>query len=458
MAKKGSASATIGLDYSAFEAGAKAVMKISEQMGSFIRDTLAVAAGNILASAFTRGTGAVTSFFAALKDNLDAIFSTGEELANLAHATGMATGEYLKFKTAAEKNITMSEAAKLLGNNAAIMEKDAGIFRDISLKLFGVGERIQGFWLGVADKIAPVINPLLDRLLSLDLSSWGQAFATPIANAVAIIAQLAMDGTLWQTMGDLAAAAFTYAAEILGKVLKIFTVKGFMEGVAMLWDAIKALGAYMADVFSRVFNKLTKEFAYYLLSAANACANVIDQITVVLGDTLNKLIKYNTLGMVDTRAGVMDQKDAERNKMEREAYLQAMLKVFQGDQPGKPATPAPAGGLVEQIMEAISSTQFGTPELMDRIAKALEKFQTQTSPGSDKNSNTAATQNFGVSSLAAVGGGGGVGFVSLTEHAAQQTSIQTDILETLKSMANKTPGPESTPPVMYKSSMRAEIR
>jgi hypothetical protein len=459
MAKKGSALATIGLDYSAFEAGAKAVMKLSEQMGTFLRDTLAVAAGNVIASAFTKGAGAIVSFFTAMKNNLANIFTTGEELANLAHATGMATGAYLQFKTATEKNISMSEAANLLGRNAEIMEKDASLFRDISLKLFGVGERIQGFWLGVADKIAPVINPLLDRLLALDLSQWGQDFAAPIADAVAIIAQLAMDGQLWQTMGELAAAAFTYAAEVFGKVLELFTYEGFMAGLALIWVGIKQLGTYLYEVLQDAFSRLVVFFASQIFTVLNTCAAIVDNITVMIGDALNKIIKYETFGAVDTRAGIMDSDEQDRRAQERAKQAQDALDSIPASKPNGDPT-KPRGSILDELKNILASTSFGSPELLDKLQNALEKFEKNSVAGASKNSNTAASQNFGVSSLAAVGGGGGVGFVSLTEHAAQQTSLQREINDNVKQMvfyaANR--GNSGSAPPVYYASAKAAIR
>lgn len=460
MAKKGSAQATIGLDYSAFEAGAKAVMKIAAQMGSFLRDTLAVAAGNILANAFSRGASAISSFFATMRDRLSDIFATGESMANLAHATGMATGEYMKFSLAASKGISMSEAAALLGKNADIMQKDAGIFRDVSLKLYAVGERIQGFWLGVADKIAPVLMPLLDRLMSLDLTSWGQAFAEPIANAVGIIYQLAVDGQLWQTMGELAAAAFRYAGEILGKVIAVFSSYGFTEGLAALWDGIKSVGAYLYQVLQNALSGVTKAFAVGMLQASNTVANIIDGIVVSLGDALNALVKYHTLGAVDTRAGLMDKNDLAENMKERDAAMQNLLNSFGESENGAPTPTEKPGSLLEEIQKAINSTTFGSPELLDKIQAALDKFQKGTVPNSPTSSNNSFLQNFGVSSLAAVGGGGGVAKVSLMDHAAKQTDIQDEIKENVKQLvyyASNRGSTSEAPPVYY-SSGKAAIR
>ena len=423
MAKKGSASATIGLDYSGFQTGANAVIKIAGQMATMIRDTLSVAAGTLLAGAFSKGAGAISSFFRSMKDNLAGIFTAGEEMANLATATGMATGAYMKFQLATEKGINMEEAGRLLGKNADIMQKDAGIFRDVSLKLYAVGERIQGFWLGVADKIAPVINPLLDRLVALDLSEWGKKFAQPIADAVAIITQLALDGTLWKTMGELAAAAFQYAGEVLGKVIGIYSTEGFTQGLSSLWEGIKSAAAYLYDVLK---NAVGSAFAYIGLGI------------VKYGNYLWELIDG-----IAAFSSIMSDEDAKGRKEVRDSNF-VNLKDGVDTQFNVPEIQTKSGGIIDEIKKALETTKFGTPELMERISTALEKFQTKTAPGADKNSNLSAIQNFGVSSLAAVGGGGGVGFVSLTEHAATQTRTQGEIRDDVRRLVELSQRSQST--------------
>lgn len=317
----------------------------------------------------------------------------------------------------------MEEAGRLLGKNADIMQKDAGIFRDVSLKLYAVGERIQGFWLGVADKIAPVINPLLDRLVALDLSEWGKKFAQPIADAVAIITQLALDGTLWKTMGELAAAAFQYAGEVLGKVIGIYSTEGFTQGLSSLWEGIKSAAAYLYDVLK---NAVGSAFAYIGLGI------------VKYGNYLWELIDG-----IAAFSSIMSDEDAKGRKEVRDSNF-VNLKDGVDTQFNVPEIQTKSGGIIDEIKKALETTKFGTPELMERISTALEKFQTKTAPGADKNSNLSAIQNFGVSSLAAVGGGGGVGFVSLTEHAATQTRTQGEIRDDVRRLVELSQRSQST--------------
>lgn len=418
MAKTGSASATIGLDYSAFEQGGKAVLEISLKMSNFLKNTLAVAAGTVIGSAFTAAAGAIKSFVGSIRSSLADIFSQGEAMANMAHATGMATDAYMKFRLAGEKGISVTEAGELLGRNAEIMRKDASIFRDISLKLYAVGERIQGFWLGVADKIAPVLNPLLDRLTALDLSTWGQAFAKPIADAVAIIYQLALDGQLWKTMGELAAAAFKYAGEVLGKLVSLFASEGFSIALKSLVAQLSPIGSWMGDFFAAALSNAFNIAGRILVAYGNSFFNLIDRAMVALGVTTEEHAADNA---------------AERAQNANAAFGPLNL----------PTAPTITGvaDFGKALKDAFTSVQFGNEELNSKLADALSKFEAKAKDATAF-SNRTAVQNFGVSSLAAVGGGGGVGRGGLLDEAARQTRLQESMAADLKIIASKTPQPQ----------------
>lgn len=415
MAKTGSAQAVIGLDYSAFEQGGKAVLEISLKMSNFLKNTLAVAAGTVIGSAFTAAAGAIKSFVGSIRSSLADIFTQGGAMANMAQATGMATDAYMKFRLAGEKGISVTEAGEILGRNAEIMRRDASIFRDVSLKLYAVGERIKGFWLGVADKIAPVINPLLDRLTALDLTSWGQAFAKPIADAVAIIYQLAVDGQLWKTMGELAAAAFKYAGEVLGKLVALFTSEGFAIALKSLMDQLAPIGRWMGDFFAAALSNAFNIAGRILVAYGNSFFNLIDRAMVALG--------------------VTTEEHAAENAAERSQNLNMAFGPL-----NLPTAPTSTGmaDFGKALKDAFTSTKFGSDELNAKLADALSRFEAK-SKESTAFSNKSAIQNFGVSSLAAVGGGGGVGRGGLMDEAARQTRLQESMASDLKIIAQKTP-------------------
>ncbi len=93
------------------------------------------------------------------------------------------------------------------------------------------------------------------------------------------------------------------------------------------------------------------------------------------------------------------------------------------------------------LRDAFTSVQFGNEELNSKLADALSKFEAKAKDATAF-SNRTAVQNFGVSSLAAVGGGGGVGRGGLLDEAARQTRLQESMAADLKIIASKTPQPQ----------------
>ena len=118
------------------------------------------------------------------------------------------------------------EAAAQVGSQAQILAKDAALFDDVGDKLALTGVKVRGFWVGVAEKVAPVLKPLLDKFASLDLASWGQK----AGEAVAFIVQAFADGKVGDILFTSAKIAFANAVNFLA---------GSLMAVAQaLWQAL----------------------------------------------------------------------------------------------------------------------------------------------------------------------------------------------------------------------------
>jgi hypothetical protein len=129
------------------------------------------------------------------------------------------------------------EAAEQVGSQADILNQDAALFDSVSDKLALVGVKVQGFFVGVADRVAPVLNPLLDGFAKLDLASWGQQ----AGDVIAFLIQAFSDGSLWEilvTSGKISLMKVgNFLAGILaavGKGLWQYVVESFKNGVAVL--------------------------------------------------------------------------------------------------------------------------------------------------------------------------------------------------------------------------------
>jgi hypothetical protein len=118
------------------------------------------------------------------------------------------------------------EAAAQVGSQAQILAKDAALFDDVGDKLALTGVKVRGFWVGVAEKVAPVLKPLLDKFASLDLASWGQK----AGEAVAFIVQAFADGKVGDILLTSAKIAFASAVNFLAGAL--------MAVAQALWQAL----------------------------------------------------------------------------------------------------------------------------------------------------------------------------------------------------------------------------
>lgn len=165
------------------------------------------------------------------------------------------------------------EAAAQVGEQAQILGRDAALFNDVSNKLNLVGLKVQGFFVGVADKVAPVLKPLLDRFATMDFAKWGQQ----IGEVVAFLVQAFADGSI----GDILLQTITIAfAEAGNFALGVFTALG-----KVLWQLlVEAMknAVFMLQVVTTA--DFWKGLGNALLSSAQAfVALMLDGVAKILG-------------------------------------------------------------------------------------------------------------------------------------------------------------------------------
>ncbi len=334
MGKKGSATAKIGLDYSAFEAGAKAVEKAVNNLNATVK-TIATVTG--AAYLFGKAIDGANSFRNSIKDNIVATLQWGEELANLAHGTGAFAGQLYTLQFAFEKGISNATAMRLLGNEAKLLNENAGVFRDASIKLAVVGERANGFWLGVTSKVAPLLDRIFDKITAMDFSAWGERIAEPFAKIGNVLVDAFTDGRLGDALMDV--------ADLLGEAI----LESVMVALSKIFDFIK------------------------------------DQLGIISGTEA-----FNKMFGTDFKDEEPEQKDPF-----------AGTKSKYDDLLGKYSHP------------------YGIDTQPFEFAKQYK--------------------NFSVDSLQAIGGGGGVGSVSLADTALRQLNVQSQMLDVLRDLARNNP-------------------
>lgn len=489
MAKKGTATAYIGLDYSAFEQSAKAVSRMVNVMAGAVSSAI----GNVAATAFNNIAGAIRNFAGSIKQNIQDVYKMGEELANLSKRTGVATDQYLAFRMALEKGITRDEAAQIIGDNAEILSKNADIFRDITIKFEAVGLRLKGFWIGLAEKISPVLSKLLDERIAVNLVTAGQKFGESLSKAVTIIYNLVKDGGVTKALS----LSFQIAVEYLRSGL-IWAVESFSKAIVAV---VPEIGKTIISVWGAIFTGLPKILTGGLLMGLGEVANrfggnigeVINRAANALGaafikageltfsfwakgfgfvlngirdgffliikstvDGITKLAKlavnlftdpvqtirdagnftFNKLGDIgktvssSLESGLASTKDIASNISSAitkaigdvgavsgdDMISKGRDLVGQGLDSGKDVVSS-YSGIVRAIADAIKSTPFNLGEKGESLQKDLIKaLEDASRPIGDANNISNQTpqsqQSFGVDSLSAAGGGGGIGIMT----------------------------------------------
>jgi len=169
------------------------------------------------------------------------------------------------------------EAAEQIGSQAQILQRNAALFDDVGDKLNLVGLKVQGFFVGVANKVAPVLKPLLDRFATMDFAKWGQQ----IGEVVAFLIQSFADGSI----GDILLQTFMIAlAEVGNFALGVFTSLGKVIW-QLLAEAMKN-AVFMLQVVTTA--DFWKGLGNALLSSAQAfVAMMLDGVAKILGALRN---------------------------------------------------------------------------------------------------------------------------------------------------------------------------
>ena len=165
------------------------------------------------------------------------------------------------------------EAASHVGEQAQILQRNATLFTDVTNRLNLVGLKVQGFFVGVADKVAPVLKPLLDRFATMDFAKWGQQ----IGEVVAFLVQSFADGSIGEILLQTVTIAFAEAGNF---ALGVFTALG-----KVLWqllaEAVKN-AVFMLQVVTTA--NFWKGLGNALLSAAQAfVALMLEGVAKILG-------------------------------------------------------------------------------------------------------------------------------------------------------------------------------
>ena len=143
----------------------------------------------------------------------------------------------------------LEEIAETIGNQAALMVVNAGIFDKASEVLGSAGTKVQGFFVGVASEVMPQIMDAMDALNKIDLSHIGQAFGDAIAFWINYFRNFGTQGELIYNTLKL---AFMESVNSLNDALQTTWVQVYSNLKLAFGNAINFLVTEMSVAFAKV--------------------------------------------------------------------------------------------------------------------------------------------------------------------------------------------------------------
>ena len=344
------------------------------------------------------------------------------------------------------------EAAAQVGDQAQILQRDAALLDDVGDKLNLVGTKVQGFFVGVADKVAPVLKPLLDRFATMDFSSWGQQ----IGDVVAFLVQAFADGTI----GDILLKVLQIAlAEAANFTLGIFTGLGRVLG-QLLAEAVKNAVLMFQIVTTADF---WKGMGNALIAAAQGfIALMLDGVASILGALRNVPGIGGKIGTAADAVAGQAQAMRENAAASADASAGQLAPIFEQIK----------GRMMEEMANVVNAAKEGfgqgmsvfdtgamNAELEGMMAKVMDKVQTVSekslaeAPAKQVNAIGEELLNKSdkekVSHLQRIGGGGLAGAADPARIEQKRTnSLLGDVRGLLRDIRTKiNSNPPSTAPV-----------
>lgn len=322
---------------------------------------------------------------------------------------------------------SLDSAADSLGGQAELLNKNAALFEKASTLMGRAGNKLEGFFVGVADKVVPVIMPMLERLDGLDIAGQGQRFGEGLRSGLRAVLGLFEGGTF----GDLVRTELirsgkifvnTVARGLLGVVngLRKFWFEGitsvFKNSVSVLKDGLvasaKAFGAVLLEKIGEALDKIPGfgGKAEDLKDAGKALAEEADSgfknalKTLEEADPLGDALKGFADGMADLDGFNLIDVSKDKEKMKR--ILENAIDSVDTNSGAAGRARGDGGGGGEN-------------------GGGLPTGQ----PGGKGDKAESAPAFAQASSLARIGGGGGVGGANTL---VDQTRRQTGLLEQIR--------------------------
>jgi hypothetical protein len=324
----------------------------------------------------------------------------------------------------------IDSAGASLGAQTEILNRRAADFEKASTLLDRSGNKLQGFFVGISDRVIDTIMPLLERMDAMDFAAMGQNFGDGLERGIRTVIGVFEDGTF----GNIVSEALTIAG------------KNFINVIAHGWTgifkgAIEAWKAGFLNTLNVFKDGIVKAGLGLKAVILTAISKAIEAIPGIEGSRLgDQALIARREARNFKGAGTLNPKEIAR--IIQEGFGKGMADMAEFDMFDTSQNKRTLDKLISDAFKAGAPEEsFINPFTAPPINQGQGQGQGGTQPSAPSEQERARQVFAAASSLAQIGGGGGVGGVSATEslvdQSKQQTRIQKDTLGVMRELRDK---------------------
>jgi len=167
----------------------------------------------------------------------------------------------------------LDDAATAVGNQAQLMKENAGVFDKVTDILGTAATKLQGLYVGIASKVAPMLMEAVEAFNSVDLSGLGEQIGT----IVSVVLEAFSTGVLGQLTLDSMKYAFVWAVNFVSSALAgVFS--GILQTVVSTFSLVTS-----ADFWGGVLTALVGAAQEFIAILADGVAGILDEFATVPG-------------------------------------------------------------------------------------------------------------------------------------------------------------------------------
>jgi len=309
----------------------------------------------------------------------------------------------------------IDDAAGSLGTQAELLAKNARLFDRAGDLLARAGTKLRGFFVGIADQVVPVILPLLEAFDKLDLANEGIRFGESIATAMRALIGAFQNNQL----GDLILISLQKAGlQFINLIARGWAgiINGIFQAIATSWATQIAIIRDGLIAAAQGFGAVLLAIIAQSLENIPGLGAASDSVAAASAELFAKS-QANIVGALDRFAGLP-------------AALQLAFENGMADLDGFDLFDT--SDLDAQQQAIIDAALAAIPAIGEAAAALLEQPIKKSLDLPESDSGPAGPITGGVSSLAAIGGGGGVGAIAGVESLVDQSRKQTGILSEVR--------------------------